>query len=86
MFKLAVVLLANTMPILSLSLSAKEFHLQNGPQFPHTWDKLPVFWFSANLSAIENQAEQALIAKYVAAAAALSLAAHILSPHTLTNF
>jgi hypothetical protein len=34
------------------------------PQFEHSWDTLPVFWFSANESALEGPAGQALMAKF----------------------
>ena len=35
--------------------------------FSHSWDTLPVFWFSANASGPESSAEMALISNYSAA-------------------
>jgi hypothetical protein len=35
--------------------------------FRHSWDTLPVFWFSANASGPESSAEMALISNYSAA-------------------
>ena len=32
------------------------------PVFQHSWDTLPVFWFSANESALEGPSGQALMA------------------------
>ena len=34
------------------------------PFFQHSWDTLPVFWFSANESALEGPSGQALMAKF----------------------
>lgn len=34
------------------------------PQFNHSWDTMPVFWFSANESSLEGPAGMALMAKY----------------------
>jgi hypothetical protein len=38
--------------------------LSTRPRFDHSWDTLPVFWFSANESALEGPKGMALMARY----------------------
>jgi hypothetical protein len=42
-------------------------------RFNHSWDRLPVFWFSANVTGPESADEQALIAKFPVAILAWQL-------------
>ena len=73
--------------VLLLRANAAAVHAHPAPPhtrallvFRHSWDFLPVFWFSANETGPETAAEQALISKYSAAVLSWELQTQSQSP------